>query len=125
MHKCFFSLVIIFGLLLGSPAQATKLVTYSIGGGGGDEARAGAVEGNYVIDLNRGYAFYLSDSGAGTSEAGDALVPPDLLRILQGPSAQPPLSWKNMINVLSSIFCFLSSSTMRPMPWSMQSIMAA
>ncbi|MCH8265987.1 MAG: fumarylacetoacetate hydrolase family protein [Acidobacteria bacterium] len=92
MRKCFFSLVIVFGvivfgLLLGSPAQATKLVTYSSGGGGGDEARAGAVEGNYVIDLNRGYAFYLSDSGAGSPEAGDSLVPPDLLRILQGGDA--------------------------------------
>ena len=83
MLKCFFSLVIVFGvivsgLLLGSPAQATKLVTYS----SGDEARAGAVEGSYVIDLNRGYAFYLSDSGAASPETGDALVPPDLLRIL-------------------------------------------
>ena len=88
MRKCFFSLVIfwgviVFGLLPGSPAQATKLVTYS----SGDEQRAGAAEGNYVVDLNRAYAFYLSDSGAGSPEAGDALVPPDLLRILQGGDA--------------------------------------
>lgn len=50
-------LVLALLVLLPSPASATKLVTYSYSG----ETRAGAVEGIYVIDLNRAYALYLSE----------------------------------------------------------------
>ncbi len=42
-------------LFAAPPLWATRLVTYSIF----NETRAGAVEGTYVVDLSRAYAFYL------------------------------------------------------------------
>lgn len=73
-------LVLALLVLLPSPASATKLVTYSYSG----ETRAGAVEGIYVIDLNRAYALYLSSASKAGKTTGESLVPPALLPLLQG-----------------------------------------
>ncbi|PYV40566.1 MAG: hypothetical protein DMG06_19910 [Acidobacteria bacterium] len=70
-------------LLQSLPAGATKLVTYSIY----NEVRAGAVEGDFVIDLNRAYAFYLFNSLKAGPRASDDLVPADLLGVLEGGDA--------------------------------------
>lgn len=70
-------------LMLPSPLQATKLVTYSIF----NEARAGAVEGTYVVDLNRAYAFYLFNALKAGPKADDSLVPFSLLAVLEGADA--------------------------------------
>ena len=65
---------------LPSPVWATKLVTYSIF----NEVRAGAIEGTYVVDLNRAYAFYLFNALKAGPRADDSLVPSSLLQLLQG-----------------------------------------
>jgi 2-keto-4-pentenoate hydratase/2-oxohepta-3-ene-1,7-dioic acid hydratase in catechol pathway len=67
-------------LSLPSPVWATKLVTYSIF----NEVRAGAIEGTYVVDLNRAYAFYLFNAVKAGPRADDSLVPSSLLPLLQG-----------------------------------------
>ncbi len=70
-------------LLPPSPLQATKLVTYSIL----NEARAGAVEGTYVVDLNRAFAFYLLNALKAGPRADNSLVPAGLLAVLEGGDA--------------------------------------
>src|SRR5262245_58618601 len=67
-------------LSLPSPAWATKLVTYSIF----NEVRAGAIEGTWVVDLNRAYAFYLFNAMKAGPRADDSLVPSALLPLLEG-----------------------------------------
>ena len=74
----FLSLLLL--LSLPSTVWATKLVTYSIF----NEVRAGAIEGTYVVDLNRAYAFYLFNAVKAGPRADDSLVPSSLLPLLQG-----------------------------------------
>jgi acylpyruvate hydrolase len=77
MNKLLLPLVL---LSLSSPAWATKLVTYSIF----NEVRAGAIEGTWVVDLNRAYAFYLFNAMKAGPRADDSLVPSALLPLLEG-----------------------------------------
>src|SRR5215510_13081885 len=62
------------------PLLATKLVTYSIF----NEVRAGAIEGTWVVDLNRAYAFYLFNAMKAGPRADDSLVSSALLPLLEG-----------------------------------------
>lgn len=79
MKRAQFRLMVLL-LLVPSPLWATRLVTYSIF----NETRAGAIEGTYVVDLNRAYAFYLFNGLKAGSKADDSLVPPTVLGILEG-----------------------------------------
>ena len=73
-------LLVISSLLIAQNAKATRLVTYSVY----NEIRAGAIEGTYVVDLNRAYAFYLFNALKAGSRADDSLVPPTLQSIIEG-----------------------------------------
>jgi acylpyruvate hydrolase len=75
-------LAVVSMLILPSSARATKLVTYSLS----NEVRA-AIEGTYVVDLNRGYAFYLSNGLKAGSRADSSLLPASLLGVLEGGTA--------------------------------------
>jgi acylpyruvate hydrolase len=80
MQKCLGAATLVGFLLTHSPSLwATKLVTYSIY----NEIRAGAIEGKYVVDLNRAYAFYLFNGVKAGPKADDSLVPADLLSVLE------------------------------------------
>ena len=76
-------LLVIFSLSFARNAQGTRLVTYSVY----NEIRAGAIEGTYVVDLHRAYAFYLFNALKAGSRADDSLVPSTLQGVLEGGDA--------------------------------------
>ena len=70
-------------LHLGRDTYATRLVTYSVY----SETRAGAIEGTYVVDLHRAYAFYLFNAVKADPRIDDSLVPSTVQGILEGGDA--------------------------------------
>lgn len=78
-----------------SSLHGMRLVTFSAHG----VDRLGAVVEDRVVDLNRSYERLLSEKGNGRSEAlAEALVPPDVVRFLEGgeaslQAAREALAW--------------------------------
>jgi len=62
-----------------------KLVTFDYPTVADPVQRIGALVGNKIIDLNRGYARYLAEkeNSAEAYELADAIVPPDMIKFLQ------------------------------------------
>ncbi len=75
-----FILSVCLTAILPGALWATKLVTYTAF----NETRAGAVEGTYVVDLNRAYVFYLFNALKSPPSADTSLVPSTLLALLEG-----------------------------------------
>jgi acylpyruvate hydrolase len=81
-RKALVFLVLCF-LSVARNTYATRLVTYSVY----NETRAGAIEGTYVVDLQRAYAFYLFNALRADPAVDESLVPPTLQGILEGGDA--------------------------------------
>lgn len=81
-RKALVFLVLCF-LSVARNTYATRLVTYSVY----NETRAGAIEGTYVVDLHRAYAFYLFNAVRADPAADDSLVPSTLQGVLEGGDA--------------------------------------